>query len=62
MGRFSDSRHLGSYAGLVPSVHASADTTRLGSLTKPGSAWLRWILVDVSVHAITWKPKFRSLY
>lgn len=60
--RFPDSRHLCSYAGLVPSVHASADTTRLGRLTKQGSAWLRWILVEVSVHAINGAPQFRSLY
>ena len=43
-------------------MHASADTTRLGSLTKQGSAWLRWILVEVSVHAINGAPQFRSLY
>ena len=59
--RFPDSRHLCSYAGLVPSVHASADTTRLGRLTKQGSSWLRWILVEVSVHAINGAPQFRSL-
>ncbi len=60
--RFPDSRHLCSYAGLVPSVHASADKTRLGRLTKQGSAWLRWILVECSVHAINGAPQFRSLY
>ena len=60
--RFPDSRHLCSYAGVVPSVHASTDTTRLGGLTKQGSAWLRWILVEVSVPAINGAPQFRSLY
>lgn len=60
--RFPDSRQLCSYAGVVPSVHASADTTRLGRLTKQGSSWLRWILVEVSVHAINGAPQFRSLY
>lgn len=60
--RFPDSRHLCSYAGLVPSVHASADTMRMGRLTKQGSSWLRWILVEVSVHAINGAPQFRSLY
>lgn len=60
--RFPDSRHLCSYAGLVPSVHASADTTRLGRLTKQGSSWLRWILVEVSVRAINGAPQFRALY
>lgn len=60
--RFPDSRHLCSYAGLVPSVHASGGKTRLGRLTKQGSAWLRWILVELSVHAINGAPQFRQLY
>lgn len=60
--RFPDGRHLCSYAGLVPSVHASGGKTRLGRLTKQGSSWLRWILVELSVHAINGAPQFRSLY
>jgi len=60
--RFPDSRHLCSYAGLVPSVHASGGQTRLGRLTKQGSKWLRWILVELSVHAINGAPQFRRLY
>jgi len=60
--RFPDGRHLCSYAGLVPSVYASGGKTRLGRLTKQGSKWLRWILVECSVHAITGAPQFRSLY
>jgi len=31
-------------------------------LTKQGSAWLRWILVELSVHAINGAPQFRHLY
>ena len=62
VGRFPDSRHLCSYAGLVPSVHASGGKTRLGRLTKQGSSWLRWILVELSVHAINGAPQFRQLY
>ena len=60
--RFPDSRHLCSYAGLVPSVPASGGKTRLGRLTRQGSSWLRWILVELSVHAINGAPQFRSLY
>lgn len=60
--RFPDSRHLCSYAGLVLSVHASGGKTRLGRLTKQGSSWLRWILVELSLHAINGAPQFRSLY
>ncbi len=60
--RFPDARRLCSYAGLVPSVHASGGKTRHGRLTKQGSKWLRWILVEVSMHAINGAPQFRSLY
>ena len=60
--RFPDRRHLCSYAGLVPSVHSSGGKTRLGRLTKQGSSWLRWILVELSVHAINGAPQFRALY
>ena len=62
MHRFPDSRHLCSYAGLVPSVHASGGKTRLGRLTKQGSTWLRWILIELSMHAIKGAPQFRQLY
>ena len=60
--RFPDSRHLCSYAGLVPSVHASGGKTRLGRLTKQGSTWLRWILIELSMHAIKGAPQFQQLY
>jgi transposase len=49
--RFPDARHLCSYAGLVPSVRASADHIRHGHITKQGSPWLRWILVEISQKA-----------
>ncbi|MBI5379984.1 MAG: IS110 family transposase [Nitrospirae bacterium] len=60
--RFPDARRLCSYAGLVPSVHASGGTTRRGPLTKQGSKWLRWILIETSLHAVNGAPQFRSLY
>lgn len=61
VGQFPDSRHLCSYAWLVPSVHASSGKTLLGLLTKQGASWFRWILVELSAHAINGAPQFRSL-
>lgn len=49
--RFPDARHLCSYAGLVPSLRASADHVRHGNITKQGSPWLRWILVEICQKA-----------
>jgi transposase len=62
IGRFPDAKHLCSYAGLVPSVYASGGKVRHGRLTKQGSKWLRWILVELSIHAVNGAPQFRSLY
>ncbi len=53
--RFPDARHLASYAGLVPSVYASGGKVRYGRITKAGSRWLRWALVQ-SAHAAARQP------
>ncbi len=50
--RFPDRRRLASYAGLVPSVHSSGGRTRYGSLTRQGSPWLRWGLVQAARSAV----------
>jgi len=51
INRFPDSYHLCSYAGLVPSTHSSGGVTRYGSsITKAGSKYLRWIMLEC-VHA-----------
>lgn len=53
--RFPDARHLVSYAGLAPAVHSSGGHTRYGRITKQGSPWLRWILVEAATIA-SWRP------
>ncbi len=50
--RFPDGDHLAAYAGLVPTVRASGGRARLGPITKQGSAWLRWILVEAVRRAV----------
>jgi len=49
--RFRRGAELASYAGLVPRVDASADRYRTGRITKEGSPWLRWALVEAAMHA-----------
>ena len=51
VGRFPDAKHLVSYAGLTPSVRSSGGKTHYGRITKQGSRWLRWILVEASYMA-----------
>jgi transposase len=50
--RFARGAQLASYAGLVPRVDASADRYRTGRITKEGSPWLRWALVEAAMHAM----------
>lgn len=48
--RFPDGPHLASYAGLVPRVEHSGGRRWSGRITKTGSPWLRWALVEASIH------------
>ncbi len=48
--RFPSAKKLQSYAGLVPSTYASGGTVRHGKITKQGSKWLRFIMIEVA-HA-----------
>jgi transposase len=47
--RFCHPEKLCAYAGLVPTVSQSASSVKYGSISKDGSAYLRWILTE-SVH------------
>jgi transposase len=51
--RFPTGAHLASYAGLVPRVDMSAGHYRYGRITKRGSPWLRWALVEAAMHGTT---------
>lgn len=50
--RFPSAKHLCAYAGLVPSTRASADRVHRGALTKQGSKYLRWLLIQASTQAV----------
>lgn len=60
--RFSSSKKLCSFAGLVPSVHASGGKTRLGKITKLGSANLRFVLLQAVPHAVKKSKHLGTLY
>ena len=48
--RFPDPKKLVSFAGLCPSTHQSGGVCYHGRLTKQGSKWLRWVLVEAAQH------------
>lgn len=60
--RFSRPANLHSYAGVVPSTYSSGNRTVHGHITKQGSAWLRWGVVEAVTPAIKKDPALRALY
>lgn len=61
LGRFPTAKHLASYAGLVPSLYASAEHRWGGPITKQGSSLLRWALVQAA-HTAARSPRFANFY
>lgn len=62
VARFPHPKHLVSYAGLAPIVRASGGHIHTGRISKQGSAWLRWILVEAAQHAPRRPGRYRDLY
>jgi len=64
INRFPDAKRLQGYAGLVPTVKDSGDKQIRGKITKQGSKWLRYIMVEAAHHQIRCKkiPGFGSYY
>jgi transposase len=52
IARFPRGPKLASYAGVVPRVERSADRVYHGRITREGSPWLRWALVEAARHAM----------
>ena len=50
--RFPSPERLCSWAGLTPGERTSDAHTRRGHITKQGSRWLRWILVEAATTAV----------
>ena len=50
INRFPTCKQLQSYAGLVPSTYASGDKQIRGRITKQGSKWLRYIMIEAAYH------------
>jgi transposase len=59
--RFHSPEHLCSWAGLTPTERSSADHTRRGHISKQGSRWLRWVMVEAATHALQ-NAGVRALY
>jgi transposase len=60
--RFKSRHHLASYAGLVPSTKSSGNVQKHGKITREGSAWLRWAMVEAAMVHIRYDTSVTRLY
>lgn len=60
--RFSTPWKLVSYAGLAPSTRESAGKMITGRITKHGSPWLRWILLQCALVAVKHDTRLGLFY
>lgn len=60
--RFSRSKQVGSYFGLVPSQDASAGINRLGHVTRLGPSTVRRLLAEAAWQAIRHSPRAAAYY
>jgi transposase len=59
--RFPSPKKLCGYTGLCPRVHQSGERDRRGPLTKQGPKYLRWALLEATMHALR-HPAYNERY
>jgi transposase len=59
--RFPSPEKLTGYTGLCPRVNQSGDRDRRGPLTKHGPTYLRWALLEATMHALR-HPAYAQRY
>jgi transposase len=59
--RFPSPEKLAGYTGLCPRVNQSGDKDRRGPLTKHGPTYLRWALLEATMHALR-HPAYAQRY
>jgi transposase len=62
IGRFSSKEALCSYAGLVPRVRESGGKAARSGITRQGSSYLRWIMVEAAQVATRTSPAAKRYY
>jgi transposase len=59
--RFASAEKLTGYTGLCPRVNQSGDSDRRGPLSKHGPRYLRWALIEATMHALK-HPAYAERY
>jgi transposase len=60
--RFSEPGQVASFAGLAARVYQSGEHDYHGHITRQGSPWLRWVLVQAAIKAIGRDRKLANFY
>ncbi len=60
--RFPSPRQLASWAGLTPKEHSSGEHHHLGHISKQGSRWVRWVLVEAAAFHAMKDLRLRELF
>ena len=60
--RFGSAKQVGSYFGLIPSEESSGGKQRLGRISKQGSSFLRFLLVEAGQTAARLDPQLKRFY
>ena len=60
--RFPNPKHLVSYAGLAPTVHGTGGRLYTGHISKQGSRWLSWILIEAAMYADRQPDRYRHFF
>lgn len=58
VNRFPTAAHLASYAGLVPTVHASGGKSHAGPTSKQANHYLRWAFVEAADCILMHRHRF----
>jgi transposase len=61
INRFPSATKLCGYTGLCPRVYQSGERDRRGPLTKQGPKYLRWAMLEATMHALR-HPVYRERY
>lgn len=61
-GRFSRSRQVASYLGLIPAERSSGGKQRLGHISKQGNPLMRFLLVEAGHIAVRGDAELRRVY
>jgi transposase len=60
--RFASGKQVGSYFGLIPSEHSSGGRQQMGRISKQGSSFLRFLLVEAGQSGVRYDAELGRFY